>query len=54
MTVGMWLTIGLITASFAAQGWENRGGPVWVTDLLTMAAVSAAVVTLLIALCGAP
>lgn len=54
MTAAIWLSIGLVTAAFAANGWENRGGPEWVTDIATMAAVSAAVLALLLALVGAP
>lgn len=54
MTSAVWLAAGFVAVSLAAQAWENRGGPEWVTDLATMAAVSAAVLALLLALVGAP
>lgn len=49
----VWVALILVTAAFGFHAWESNGGPKLPATIATVAAIAAAVLVLLLAVCGA-
>ena len=50
----LWVAIIFVTVAFGFHAWESHGGPKWPATVASVVAGAAAVLVLLIAVCGAP